>query len=249
MNQGPYDSSFYQSQMEGSYRSARKVLAKFFQYYSPSSMVDFGCGVGTWLRAGADLGVSRVLGLDGEYVNRELLRIPPECFRSCDLAKDALRIDGSFDLAVSLEVVEHLPAERAAEFVAALCRAASVVLFAAAVPGQRGTHHVNEQFPSYWVPLFRAQGFSCFDFLRPAIWGDKDVEVWYRQNILVFARDLTFPCPATEASDVDRIHPELWIERGNVSTGVERVASVLSFEAKWSLPAPVLSVAKRLFRS
>ena len=62
-----------------------------------------------------------------------------------------------------------------------------LVLFSAAVPGQGGSHHINEQWPSYWRSLFAAEGFKLFDPIRPLIRHNSSVQWWYRQNLLVFA--------------------------------------------------------------
>jgi hypothetical protein len=90
-----------------------------------------------------------------------------------------------FDLAVCLEVAEHLPPERAASFIAELCHLAPVVLFSAAIPGQGGHHHLNEQPIGYWNHQFNTHGYECSGALRWAVWDNPDVENWYRQNLLV----------------------------------------------------------------
>ena len=64
-----------------------------------------------------------------------------------DLAQP-LQIDRRFDLALSLEVAEHLPPECGSEFVQTLTDLSSVILFSAAIPFQGGTDHLNEQWPS-----------------------------------------------------------------------------------------------------
>ena len=69
-----------------------------------------------------------------------------------------LRIGRRFDLVNCLEVAEHLDASRADSFVDDLCALGDVVVFSAAIPGQGGTHHVNEQFQSYWQERFRRNG-------------------------------------------------------------------------------------------
>ena len=94
-----------------------------------------------------------------------------------------LGIDRRFSLAICLEVGEHLPPERAPGFVTDLTRLAPVVLFSAAVPGQGGTNHVNEQWSEYWVALFEAQGWTCRDAVRPWVRTNEDVAWWYRQNL------------------------------------------------------------------
>jgi cyclopropane fatty-acyl-phospholipid synthase-like methyltransferase len=57
--------------------------------------------------------------VDGAYVDRTLLEIPSERFQPADL-RQPIRVGRQFDLVVSLEVAEHLPAECAAAFVQSL---------------------------------------------------------------------------------------------------------------------------------
>ena len=67
-----------------------------------------------------------------------------------------------------------------------MCKLSDVVLFSAAIPGQGGTHHLNERWPSYWANLFGSAGYDVLDVVRANIWDDARVEWWYRQNLLVF---------------------------------------------------------------
>src|SRR5262249_50066622 len=150
------------------------------------SIVDVGCGLGTWLAAFRELGVTDVVGIDGEYVDRDLLEIPQEQFREVDLSAP-FSLDRTFDLAISLEVAEHLPPEAAEAFVESVARLAPVVLFSAAIPFQSGNHHLNEQWPDYWTTLFRRHNYVPIDCIRGKIWDNYEVEPWYVQNSLIFA--------------------------------------------------------------
>jgi hypothetical protein len=150
--------------------------------------VDVGCGVGTWLRAFRENGSRTVRGLDGSYVEPSQLNIDSSDFTAVDLARP-FEIDSTFDLAICLEVAEHLTRSHSAHLVDALTRAAPVVLFSAAVPGQGGTGHVNEQWPEYWRDLFDSRGFAMLDVVRPRIREDRRVKWWYRQNLVLFADD------------------------------------------------------------
>jgi SAM-dependent methyltransferase len=179
----PYDEKFYDWIADGSTTSATVILPLLAPLVTARSCVDVGCGIGTWLSAAQQLGAS-IVGLDGEYVDRSLLRIPTSAFVAHDLTTPLPDL-GRFDLAMSLEVAEHLPAQRAASFVAEVAALSDVVLFSAAIPGQGGRHHVNEQPQSYWVALFEAIGYRSFDLIRPRVWDDARVEPWYRQNTLV----------------------------------------------------------------
>jgi 2-polyprenyl-3-methyl-5-hydroxy-6-metoxy-1,4-benzoquinol methylase len=76
----------------------------------PNTVIDVGCGVGTWLAVLAENGVADVWGIDGDYVDRALLEIPEERFLPHDLTKP-VRLERRFDLVLCLEVAEHLPAD------------------------------------------------------------------------------------------------------------------------------------------
>ena len=184
----PYSDAFFDGIDEGSSRSAEVIVPLVCELVRPRSVVDVGCGRGVWLRAFSQNGVESILGLDGDYVSSEKLAIPDECFRAQNLAH-RIRLDRRFDLAVNLEVAEHLPESRAAGLVEELTHLASIVLFSAAIPGQTGTDHINEQWPWYWQALFSERGFRLLDPIRPRIRHDKRVKWWYRQNLLIYASD------------------------------------------------------------
>jgi hypothetical protein len=97
--------------------------------------------------------------------DRELLEIPKNRFMAVDLERP-FQLKRKFDLVVSLEVAEHLPAHCAEDFVSTLTGLGSVVLFSAAAPHQGGEHHVNEQSPDYWAELFQRRKYVPVDCLR-----------------------------------------------------------------------------------
>ena len=162
-----YNPRFYR-ELASAQESAREVLPLVLDVVKPASMVDIGCGTGNWLAIAHELGVPEILGVDGSWVAGQLA-IAKERFFEHDLSMP-LKLDRRFDLALSLEVAEHLPASSAQNFVQSLCSAADVVVFSAAIPGQGGRRHVNEQWPFYWAELFAGFRYECYDFLRPRIW-------------------------------------------------------------------------------
>jgi len=93
-----------------------------------------------------------------------------------------------YDLCICVEVAEHLQETHAGMFINSLCQYSDVVLFSAAIQLQDGRHHLNQQWQSYWVDLFDANGCECLDIVRPAIWENNEVAWWYRQNIFLFVR-------------------------------------------------------------
>lgn len=183
-----YSARFFDEQRDDSLRSAELTVPLLISLTKPRAVIDVGCGTGTWLRAFSEAGIEDVLGVDGDYVDRRRLLIAPEHFLARDLTKP-LNVGRTFDLALSLEVAEHLPASAADSFVQSLCSLAPVVVFSAAVPEQQGPGHVNEQWPWYWHRRFEANGFAVLDILRPRLWRDSPgVANWYLQNLYLMVR-------------------------------------------------------------
>jgi SAM-dependent methyltransferase len=167
--------------------SAHEIVSAVWTLIQPSSVVDIGCGVGLFLSAFAAKGVKDLCGIDGEWVKAQDLRIPQEAFIVRDL-RQPVRLNRRFELAVCLEVAEHLPAAAAPVIVESLAELAPVILFSAAVPQQGGFGHLNEQWPEYWTDLFARHGFVAVDCIRPRIWDNAKVLFWYAQNCLLFVR-------------------------------------------------------------
>lgn len=180
-----YSKEFFSRQVDGSARSASVVVPLVLSLLDVRSAVDVGCGVGPWAAEFLSRGVADVWGVDGEYVDRSQLRIPADRFLPRDLVKP-IRFERTFDLAVCLEVAEHLPESRAAGLVSDLALMAPCILFSAAVPGPTGTHHVNPQYLPYWIDLFQAHGYRALDPIRPLIWGNERVKWFYQQDMVMF---------------------------------------------------------------
>jgi SAM-dependent methyltransferase len=206
MTKSVYTSSFFDAVAHGTRESAQIVAPMVYDLLKPASVLDVGCATGTWLEQWQAAGVPDVLGIDGDYVDRTELRIPRDSFRPVDLSQP-FSLGRTFDLVQTLEVAEHLDESSANSFVDSLTRHGDVILFSAAIPGQGGTHHVNEQWPSYWVEKFRAAGFTAYDAIRPLIWTDPRVLFFYRQNMLLFARERVFD---GASAGLDLVHPDMW---------------------------------------
>lgn len=201
--QQSYSKIFYAWQRAGSHASAKRILPIVFDAVEPRSLVDVGCGMGTWLDAARSLGVSDLRGYEGEWVQALEPAYPRLDIRVADL-EQPLRLDRTFDLAISMEVAEHLTPERADGFVADLVALAPHVLFSAAVPGQGGNNHINEQWQSYWADRFAKHGYGPRDIVRPAVWEDRRVAYWYRQNAVLYSKGFR----TQRGQGFDQVHPE-----------------------------------------
>ena len=203
-----YDAKFYR-ELDSTRDSAREILPLVVGLLRPASIVDIGCGTGHWLATAIEMGISDVLGVDGEWAAKAKLAIPQEKFFVHNLGTP-LKLNRRFDLAISLEVAEHLPASEARAFIELLCDCADTVLFSAAIPGQGGRHHMNEQWPVYWADLFAGFGFQCYDPLRPTLWENPRVLWYYAQNCMIYARGDSPIQASPVARPLSLIHPVLW---------------------------------------
>jgi 2-polyprenyl-3-methyl-5-hydroxy-6-metoxy-1,4-benzoquinol methylase len=212
-----YSRSFFARIKDGSTQSAREIVPIIMSVVQPRSVVDVGCGVGSWLSVFKDQGVKDILGIDGQYVDRRLLQIPEQDYLGRDL-RTAITLDRQYDLVVSLEVAEHLPEECATTFIESLVRMGPVVLFSAAIPRQGGTSHVNEQWPEYWNRLFKQRDYLVIDCIRKRVWHNQNAKVWYRQNILLYVEKsylaankyLSGARKETDEGQLAVVHPELF---------------------------------------
>lgn len=183
---GTYGEDFFAWMDGGSSRSAQVIVPMIVDLLAPSSVIDIGCGTGAWLAEFQRHGVNEIVGIDGAWVPPARLKISKDRFHIGDLTSLG-RPPAVYDLAVCLEVAEHLPVESGHALVSFLTHAAPVVLFSAAIPGQGGEGHVNEQWLDYWHSEFAEREYDLFDVVRAKTWNDERVEPWYAQNLVVFA--------------------------------------------------------------
>lgn len=205
---GAYNSYFYKNLHVGSLKSAEIIVPLLINLIKPKSVIDIGCGIGSWLSVFKKFGIEDIFGVDGDWVKKEMLVIPPEKFLAMDLKK-TFCLERQFDLAISLEVAEHLPPSSAPLFVKSLASTAPVIFFSAAIPFQGGVNHLNEQWPDYWEQYFREQGYIVIDCIRKRIWKTNDIDYFYAQNSLVFAKPELFDINPMLKIEYEKTNPEM----------------------------------------
>ena len=179
-----YNKEFYAEMYERNKKVASEIMPILIELLKPQSIVDVGCGQGIFLQEAEREGIE-VLGIDGDYVEKDKLLISN--FMPFDLATP-FKYDKKFDLAISFEVAEHIPKKSADIFVDTLTGLSDVIVFSAAIPGQGGVGHVNEEWASYWVEKFQKKDYYCSNCLREEFWNNDKITPLRRQNILLFVK-------------------------------------------------------------
>jgi cyclopropane fatty-acyl-phospholipid synthase-like methyltransferase len=200
-----YNQEFYRDITDASIQSAKEVLGILYSCYQPKSVVDVGCGRGAWLQVAERLGSEKLVGFDGMWVESGSLLSNKIDFHTVDLERP-VTVDGKYDLCISVEVAEHISQNRARPFIDMLCELSDVVLFSGAIPHQGGTHHVNEQWPSYWANMFWANGYIAFDVFRGRLWENGQVDWWFRQNAFLYVNSR---CKIIDMSRLQRLEKKL----------------------------------------
>ena len=185
-----YNSDYYEKYVEGpAVRSAERIATTIVKSFNVTCVIDVGCGTGALLEALRNRGCY-VFGL--EYSKAALSycysrRLNVDRF---DLEKNVYADNRTFDVAISLEVAEHLPEIASDRYVDLLTFLSRVIIFTAAPPGQGGPGHINEQPPLYWITKFQNRGFKHDEDLSQR-WSESwkaagDVESWYHKNLMIF---------------------------------------------------------------
>ncbi len=197
--------------------AAANVLPLVCRFIKPNSVLDVGCGIGTWLSVARSFGVETVFGIDGDYVDKRLLteHVAKNEFLSHDL-NAPFDLGRKFDLAICLEVAEHLPESSSETLVASLVRHSGIILFSAAIPGQGGQNHLNEQWPEYWAKKFAGFEYVFLDIIRPLIWDDPKVDFWYKQNIFLVVKSSHELAKKYPHSNSSLVHPQLYQAKNKI---------------------------------
>ncbi len=188
-----YDSAFFSTNQWEGLRHAEWFCPLLVEIFHPKSLVDIGCGTGHFLRWCLDHHIRDVVGLEGSLSAHANALVG--CIDIWDL-RYPYKPMRKYDLAISIEVAEHIEEEFAGTFVDTLVQLSDCVVLTAAPPGQGGFHHVNEQPWVYWRDLFRARGYAydavasagLKDGIQRARVAGEHVASWFLPNIMCFRR-------------------------------------------------------------
>jgi len=198
-------------------QSPGRIVPFIVEIFSPKSIIDVGCGIGTFLYEFKKHGVKEVLGLDGKWVNKNKLLIANDEFIETNL-EQPIQMVKKYDFVLCLEVAEHISEKSADVLVNSLIGLGKVIAFSAAIKKQGGQNHINEQPFSYWKEKFEKKGYYVIDLFRPLFWNDEKIQWWYKQNMYLLVHNsidkniLQIENKYFSENDLI-IHPELYYER------------------------------------
>lgn len=223
----------HRGRINGAVRAAQSIIPLLYGLFKPTSVLDLGCGDGAFSLEFIQRGC-KVRAFD----KSKPALLPSDAWDSIELTAP-YNFTAFYDLALCLEVAEHLPAGRVTtELIRNLCSAAPVVVFSAAIPLQGGSGHVNEHWQSHWADLFAAHHYLPCAVIRDYLWSLPDVPPWYAQNTLVYAKAATLdfyqlkPC-----SRLDVVHPNTWLHIGPLGY-FKRLCSLLQSSSPSRSPLP-----------
>jgi SAM-dependent methyltransferase len=122
----------------------------------PRRVLDAGCALGILVETLRDRGVDAE-GIDLSSYAIANVHEPIKPF--CRQGSIADEFPERYDLIVSIEVLEHMPARDGEAAIANFCRHTDDVLFSSTPNDHRELSHVNVQPGEYWAELFAQHGF------------------------------------------------------------------------------------------
>jgi len=177
---------------------------RFLMYRSNGVLVRLGEALGwEWLiynpivRYGFELGARKdgpiVIACEYSKKNRDrTARLGVRCEPFDVGVSTATLPGGPFDVAISIEVAEHIPPALAGRFVEFMSNQSDLLVLSAAQPGQGGAGHVNEQPKAYWIEKFAARGYrldeaATSSFVRRL--KERDAAWFLLNNAMILRRD------------------------------------------------------------
>ena len=228
----------------------REIVPFIYEIFKPNSVVDVGCGLGTFLKVFSECGVNEITGFEGIWINEKKLHVPMKKVEIVDLETDNWA-KGTFDIAISLEVAEHLKPSIERQFVKNLTSLSEVIIFSAALEGQGGQNHINEKPLESWIGIFNDFGYHFFDVFREKFWNSKNINWWYKQNMfLVLKEDSkwinSFNSYPKDFEIMSFVHPDClrksYINREILKKEYEKLSKVKAFDLTYILKRKIKSL-------
>ena len=184
-----YDDKFFDKNLEWNKPIAAKLVNVLIDYFSPSSVVDLGCGNAEFLNEFYKKGI-KIQGYEGSRCAIGKALIDKKYIQLFDL-KNKIFSPHKFDLAICLEVAEHIEKKFSKRLMENLTSLSDTVVFTAASPDQGGHFHINEQSRGFWIGLFKERSYNLDNDTTEKIkqeMKEEGILWWYCDNIMIFRK-------------------------------------------------------------
>jgi len=178
------------------YKEWENDVGKYiFNTFSPDSILDLGCGVGSYIEGALLAGCKKVLGIELNFDNAKEYFTDLICpyIISGDVTIN-LKLQCKFDCVISFEVGEHIEPDGTQGFINNLTSYTNkYIIFTAASPGQRGTGHINLLDKNIWIESVVKKGFVYRGDLVDKCkidWKEFNVESYIIKNLMIFRKDI-----------------------------------------------------------
>lgn len=169
-----------------------QAIVEFCKERNLNTILDLGCGDGSYVEY--FIGLSEYLyplGLDGNPNTTEIANQRfefPHCFTADLSAPLGMGKQVKFDLALSLEVGEHIPAEWEGVFIDNVCRyTRDWVILSWAIPNQTGDGHVNCKTNKEIIDHMVKRGFGYWKKASEELRDAAELP-WFKDTVMVFKR-------------------------------------------------------------
>lgn len=186
-----YSPDFYSSVSERAAKAATVASAILADVTIPVSLIDIGSGQGIWAQTFQEAfpSIDSITAIDFNANNINLLK-ENEKARISKISQDLAVVsslpDDMYDLGICVEVLEHLPKNASERLILEFGKKCRLMIFSAALIGQGGTNHINEQSLSYWTTQMGSAGFVPFDVFRSKFVSDKEIPKYYSNSIALW---------------------------------------------------------------
>jgi len=184
-----YNRAFFNKNLEWNIPIASAVADILISFFHPKSVVDIGCGNAEFLNKIQAKGVE-IFGFEGSQHAIDSCQVDKRFIQKFDL-REVIFSERKYDLALCLEVAEHIESKFSARLVENVTLLSDTVVFTAAGPGQGGHFHINEKPAKFWIGLFLNRGFAFEKELTQRLkdeFKNKNILKWYSDNLMIFKR-------------------------------------------------------------
>jgi len=143
------------------------------------NIIDIGCGNGSYVKKFLDSNFE-CIGYDGNPITPE---ITDGLCKVMDLSKPTNL--GKYDLAISLEVGEHIPKQYEQIFIDNVCSSSNNIIISWAVEGQGGYGHVNCQNNDYIIAEFNRRGYRYDENISKKL-RENSTLPWFVNTLMYF---------------------------------------------------------------